>query len=88
MRATRLPGSSRPYYSYVTRGDVSGPLGKKTSIFGSGAYVNQQTNAVVNAGERRWISAVDGGCSSAGDLHVEPSVGAPVDGQQYAGDTV
>ena len=42
-------GAEPPYYSIITGGDVSGPLGKSTSIFFSGRYNNIQGNAIVNA---------------------------------------
>ena len=42
-------GVQPPYYLLFTRGSLSGPLGKKTSLFGSGNYNDQQNNAVVNA---------------------------------------
>jgi len=42
-------GAQPPYYSVYTRGDLSGPVDKKTSFFASGEYSDQQNNAVVNA---------------------------------------
>ena len=42
-------GAQPSYYLLFTRGSLSGPLGKKTSLFGSGNYNDQQNNAVVNA---------------------------------------
>ncbi|WP_263383971.1 TonB-dependent receptor [Granulicella arctica] len=42
-------GEQPPYYLLFSRGDVSGPLGKKTSAFLSGMRDDQQNNAVVNA---------------------------------------
>ncbi len=42
-------GAEPPYYLLFNRGDVSGPLGKKTSLFASGARSDQQNNAIVNA---------------------------------------
>lgn len=37
------------YYRVHTRGNVSGPLGKKTSFFTSIDYYDQQNNAIINA---------------------------------------
>jgi len=42
-------GAEPPYYLLFNRGDVNGPLGKKSSFFLSGQVDNQQNNAVVNA---------------------------------------
>ena len=42
-------GAEPPYYLLFERGDVNGPLGKKTSFFVSGQGSDQQNNAVVNA---------------------------------------
>ncbi|HEY1742853.1 MAG TPA: carboxypeptidase regulatory-like domain-containing protein [Granulicella sp.] len=38
-----------PYYMLTVRGDVSGPIGKKTSFFINGVYNDQQNNSVINA---------------------------------------
>ncbi len=42
-------GAEPPYYLFFGRGDVNGPLGKKTSFFLSSEVSDQQNNAVVNA---------------------------------------
>jgi hypothetical protein len=42
-------GTQPPYYALFLRGNVSGPIGKKTSYFVSGVYNDQQTNSVINA---------------------------------------
>jgi hypothetical protein len=42
-------GAEPPYYSIFAGGDVGGPLGKNTSLFGSGRYSSNQSNAVVDA---------------------------------------
>ena len=42
-------GKQPPYYNVVLRGNLSGPIGKKTSFFVNGAYSNQQNNSVINA---------------------------------------
>lgn len=42
--------TSQPdYHTLLIDGNVSGPLGKKTSVFGSASYRDQQNNAIVNA---------------------------------------
>jgi hypothetical protein len=38
-----------PYYMLFMRGDVSGPIGKKTSFFVSSLYYDMQNNSVINA---------------------------------------
>jgi hypothetical protein len=42
-------GTQPPYYMLILRGNVSGPIGKKTSFFLNGVYNNQQNNSVINA---------------------------------------
>jgi len=42
-------GAQPPYYMLVLRGNISGPIGKKTSFFFNGVYNNQQNNSVINA---------------------------------------
>ena len=42
-------GSQPPYYMLVLRGNLSGPIGKKTSFFVNGFYNKQQNNSVINA---------------------------------------
>lgn len=42
-------GEEPPYFLLFNRGDLNGPLGKKTSFFLSGRRVDQHNNAVVNA---------------------------------------
>ena len=42
-------GSQPPYYMLVLRGNLSGPIGKKTSFFVSGLYNDQQNNSIINA---------------------------------------
>ncbi|AEU38346.1 TonB-dependent receptor [Granulicella mallensis] len=48
---TRNPitGTQPPYYTLTLRGNVSGPIGKKTSFFVDGVYNKQQNNSVINA---------------------------------------
>ncbi|HEY1744146.1 MAG TPA: carboxypeptidase regulatory-like domain-containing protein [Granulicella sp.] len=38
-----------PYHRLELRGDINGPIGKKTSFFFNGDYNDQQNNAVINA---------------------------------------
>ena len=38
-----------PYYTLILRGDVSGPIGKKTSFFVNSVYDDEQNNSVINA---------------------------------------
>jgi hypothetical protein len=38
-----------PYYMLILRGNVSGPIGKKTSFFVNSLYNDQQNNSVINA---------------------------------------
>ena len=42
-------GSEPPYFLLFSRGDVNGPIGKKTSFFFSGEHSDQHNNVVVNA---------------------------------------
>ncbi len=42
-------GAEPPYYNIISGGDLGGPLGKKTSLFGSFRYNDIHSNAVVNA---------------------------------------
>ena len=42
-------GAQPPYYMVVVRGNLSGPIGKKTSFFVNGVYNNQQNNSTINA---------------------------------------
>ena len=42
-------GSEPPYFLLFNRGDVNGPIGKKTSFFLSGQRSDQHNNVVVNA---------------------------------------
>ena len=42
-------GSEPPYFLLFDRGDVNGPIGKKTSFFLSGQRSDQHNNVVVNA---------------------------------------
>ena len=42
-------GPQPPYYMLILRGNISGPIGKKTSFFVNGLYNNQQNNSVINA---------------------------------------
>ena len=42
-------GSEPPYFLLFNRGDVNGPIGKKTSFFLSGERTDQHNNVVVNA---------------------------------------
>lgn len=42
-------GVQPPYHTFFIDGNVSGPIGKKTSYFLSSNYNDQQNNAVVNA---------------------------------------
>jgi hypothetical protein len=42
-------GAQPPYYMLILRGNLSGPIGKKTSFFLNGVYNNQQNNSVINA---------------------------------------
>ena len=42
-------GNEPPYFLTFNRGDLNGPLGKKTSFFVSGRRIDQHSNAVVNA---------------------------------------
>ncbi len=44
-----LQAAEPGYYRLHTQGNLSGPLGKKTSFFVSGDYYDQQNNAIVNA---------------------------------------
>jgi hypothetical protein len=44
-----ITGAQPPYYMLILRGNVSGPLGKKTSFFNNTLYNNQQNNSVINA---------------------------------------
>jgi hypothetical protein len=44
-----LGGKQPPYYSWGTFGDLSGPIGKKTSIDANVQYSDQQINAAVRA---------------------------------------
>jgi hypothetical protein len=44
-----LQGSQLPYHSFGLFGDLSGPIDKKTSLFLSTSYNNQQVNAGVHA---------------------------------------
>jgi hypothetical protein len=43
------PGAQPPYYSLTLDGNLSGPIGKKSSFFVGGTYNDQQNNAPVNA---------------------------------------
>ena len=38
-----------PYYMLILRGNVSGPIGKKTSFFFNSFYNDEQNNSVINA---------------------------------------
>jgi hypothetical protein len=38
-----------PYYMLILRGNVGGPIGKKTSFFTNTVYNDQQNNSVINA---------------------------------------
>ena len=42
-------GAQPPYYTLILRGNVSGPIGKKTSFFFNGFYNDAQNNSVINA---------------------------------------
>jgi hypothetical protein len=42
-------GAEPPYYNFFAGGDLGGPLGKKTSLFGSSRFNDIKNNAVVNA---------------------------------------
>jgi hypothetical protein len=42
-------GAQPPYYMLILRGNLSGPIGKKTSFFVNTSYNNQQNNSVINA---------------------------------------
>ncbi|GAA3750706.1 TonB-dependent receptor [Terriglobus aquaticus] len=42
-------GAQPPYHMLFVDGNVSGPIGKKTSFFASANYGDQENNAVVNA---------------------------------------
>jgi hypothetical protein len=42
-------GPQPPYYMLVLRGNLNGPIGKKTSFFVNGFYNKQQNNSVINA---------------------------------------
>ncbi len=42
-------GYQPPYHTLFLDGNLSGPIGKKTSFFGSANYNDQENNAVVNA---------------------------------------
>ena len=42
-------GTQPPYYMLVLRGNLSGPIGKKTSFFVNTFYNDQQNNSVINA---------------------------------------
>ena len=44
-----LHAAESGYYRLHTQGNLSGPLGKKTSFFASGDYYDQQNNAIANA---------------------------------------
>ncbi|WP_158820364.1 TonB-dependent receptor [Granulicella sp. S156] len=44
-----ITGAQPPYYMLTVRGNVSGPIGKKTSFFMNGVYNDQQNNSVINA---------------------------------------
>ncbi len=43
------PASQPPYYQLLFRGNLSGPIGKKTSFFVAGNTSDLQNNAIVNA---------------------------------------
>jgi hypothetical protein len=43
------PGPQPPYYSLTADGNLSGPIGRKSTFFVGGTYNNQQNNAAVNA---------------------------------------
>ncbi len=47
--ANPYAGAQPPYHSYTAQGNVGGPLDKKTSVFVSGQYNDQQNNSVVVA---------------------------------------
>ncbi len=42
-------GPQPPYYMVIVRGNLSGPIGKKTSFFLNGVYNDQQNNSIINA---------------------------------------
>jgi len=42
-------GTQPPYYQVFFRGNLSGPIGKKTSFFANAVYNKQQNNSLINA---------------------------------------
>ena len=76
-------GVEPPYYALQLSGTVSGSLGKKTALFGSGLNFNERNQAVVNA-------VMPGGAlsESVPDPQVTNTYSLRVDRQVTAGDTL